>query len=172
MKKEFEIYTDGACIGNGNPENIGGWSFVFIQKGELFFKAVGVEKNTTNNRQEITGVLNSLRCCLEYKITDFIIFSDSQYVVNGFNSWVINWAKKHFMRGYPPAPIPNQDLWKQMYHIKDQFQSVDLRWVKGHNGNKWNEFADQLIEDEMAKDSNFISLQNKSLSYADRKRIT
>jgi len=160
MQKEFEIYTDGACIGNGQVENIGGWSFVCIERGELFFHSVGVFKNTTNNIQELTGVLNALRCCIEYKLTDFTIFSDSQYVVKGFNDWMTNWQKKNWKIN-SNQKVKNLSLWKELFEIKQQFDSVDLRWVKGHNGNQWNELADQLIEQEMAKDPNFKYYQEK-----------
>jgi ribonuclease HI len=148
MKPEFEIYTDGACIGNGQKDNIGGWSFVIVENDKNISEAVGVEFNTTNNRQEILGVLNSLRCCVEHDIESFVIYSDSQYVVKGFNDWMYGWALKRWMR--KGELIPNADLWKDMFEIKKSFEKVDLQWVRGHNGNKWNEHADQLIEKEMA----------------------
>lgn len=144
MKPEFEIYTDGACIGNGLKENIGGWSFVFVNNDKNFFEAVGIAYNTTNNRQEMLAVLNSLRCCVEHDIVSFVIYCDSQYVVNGVNDWMNGWKKKNWLR--KGELIPNADLWQEIYEIKKHFQSVDLRWVRGHNGNKWNEYADQLIE--------------------------
>jgi len=150
MKPEFEIYTDGACIGNGKKENIGGWSFVFVSKGEKFFESVGVVFNTTNNRQEILGVLNALRCCVEHDISSFVLYSDSQYVVNGFNEWMEKWKRKEWRRGAFRDFIPNHDLWQDLYAIKKQFTGVNLQWVRGHAGNKWNEYADQLIEKEMS----------------------
>lgn len=148
MKPEFEIYTDGACIGNGMKENTGGWSFVFVSNDKNIFEAVGIELNTTNNRQEMLAVLNSLRCCLEHDIKSFVIYCDSQYVVNGFNDWMRGWQKKGWLR--KGELIPNADLWKELFNIKLEFSTVDLRWVRGHNGNKWNEYADQLIEKEMS----------------------
>jgi ribonuclease HI len=83
-----------------------------------------------------------------------------------------NWAKKGFKRGYPPVDIPNADLWRQLHYLKEQFDTLDIRWVKGHSGNKWNEFADELIEKEMAKDPNFISLAKKSYTHANRSKTT
>lgn len=151
MEKEYKIYTDGACIGNGKAKNIGGWGFAFITKDELFFKATGTEKNTTNNRQEIRGVLNALYCCIEYKMFDFSIYSDSQYVVNGINNWMHSWFRKGFKRGFPPADIPNADLWKEVYSTVSMFDRVDIFWVRGHSGNKWNEFIDIEIQKEINK---------------------
>lgn len=151
MRKEFEIYTDGACIGNGQKENIGGWSFVVVKGKSLFYESCEIELNTTNNRQEITAVLNALLFCQEKNIKDFVIYSDSQYVVNGFTDWMHSWRKKSWLRGKPPVIIPNADLWKEMYKVRFKFESVDLRWVRGHNGNEWNEYADQLIETELSK---------------------
>lgn len=151
MITESEIYTDGACIGNGKKENIGGWSFVHVDRNQNLIEAVGVEYNTTNNRQEITAVLNALQYCLDHKITLFTIFSDSQYVVNGFNTWMHGWRNKRWVRGNPPAEIPNADLWKKMWIVKQALGKVDLKWVRGHDGNKWNEYADELINKEIEK---------------------
>lgn len=172
MSRIVEIYTDGACIGNGNKVNLGGCSFVVIENEELLSHNVRVEKNTTNNRQEIFGVFNALQFCLEFNITSFIIYSDSQYTVNGFNEWMFKWEQKKWSRGYPPQLIPNSDLWKQMFDIKNEFLFVDLRWVRGHDGNKWNELADKLIEIEMAKQPDFINIQKKSYNYANRSQTS
>lgn len=166
MKKEIEIYTDGACIGNGNAQNIGGWSFVVVEKGNLLLHSVGTAKNTTNNRQEMLAVLNSLLFCLENDVTDFTLYCDSQYVILGLTKWMDGWVKRGFKRGKPAFDIPNADLWKQLNYVKNQFDTLDLQWVRGHSGNKWNEFADQLIEKEMSKDPDFNNLSKKSYSHA------
>lgn len=151
MKPEFEIYTDGACVGNGLKENIGGWSFVFVNDAKNFFEAVGLVFNTTNNRQDMLAVLNSLRCCVEYNITSFVIYCDSQYVVKGFTDWMFGWQRRGWIRGIQNTPIPNADLWKELYEIGQEFNTVNIQWVRGHNGNIWNEYAVQIIEKELAK---------------------
>lgn len=149
----IEIYTDGACIGNGKPENVGGWSFVVIDGESLLHEKCEIEFNTTNNRQEVTAVLNALNYCYDNKIKNFVIYSDSQYTVNGFNDWMHSWEKKKWIRRSfsDNIHIPNSDLWKKMYSIWECFDTVDLRWVRGHNGNEWNEYADELITTEIEK---------------------
>ena len=96
------------------------------------------------------AVLNSLRCCFDHDIVSFVIYCDSQYVVNGFNDWMYGWNKKNWVRGYEKHPIPNADLWKELFEIRKEFQQCELKWVRGHNGNKWSEYADELINREMA----------------------
>ena len=149
--KKLQIYTDGACLGNGKKENIGGWSFVVVDGESLIYEECEIELNTTNNRQEITAVLNSLKYCHENDIVDFVIYCDSQYVVTGFMNWMHKWRSNGWVRGKPAALIPNYELWKEMYYLRFKFDKVDLRWVRGHNGNQWNEYADELIEQQILK---------------------
>lgn len=153
MNKEFLIYTDGACIGNGKSKNIGGWSYCIVKEDVLIHESVSVEFNTTNNRQELSGVINALIYCKKnsFSSLSFDLFSDSQYVVKGFNEWMHNWRRKGWVKEEPKIPIPNADLWKQLFDFKMDFGKISLIWVKGHAGNKWNERADRLIEIEMAK---------------------
>lgn len=145
MKRDFEIYTDGACIGNGQIKNVGGWGFVCVRKGQLFHELIGTEKDTTNNRQELSALVNALTFLQERNIEDCIIWCDSQYVVNGFNTWMYNWQKKNWMKGYPPEPVKNDDLWKELFDLSKCVVGVTLKWVRGHNGNKWNEYIDEKI---------------------------
>lgn len=155
MNKEFLIYTDGACIGNGKSRNIGGWGYCIIREGKLIHQEVKIEFNTTNNRQELSGVINALTYCQENNLGYFTILSDSQYVVKGFNEWMLNWRKKGWVKGLDKKPIPNDDLWKKLWWLKELLKPVFLVWVRGHNGDKWNEYADKLIEVEMAKHGSY-----------------
>lgn len=148
---DLVIYTDGACIGNGKAKNIGGWSFVIIENGKLIHQSVCVEFNTTNNRQELLAVIRALQHCVDNKIKSFTLYSDSQYVVNGYNSWMIKWQRRGWVRGQDKNPIPNDDLWKILNHLKELLAWRQIEWVRGHSGNKWNEYADRLIEIEMSK---------------------
>ena len=134
--KKIKIYTDGACSGNPGP---GGWGAILIYenaKKELS----GAEKNTTNNRMEIMGVIAALESLKE--MCEVEVFSDSSYVCNGITSWLANWKKNNW-RGSDKKPIKNQDLWQKMDEIL-QKHSVKMTWVKGHNGDVMNERADEL----------------------------
>ncbi|MFM8901142.1 MAG: ribonuclease HI [Burkholderiales bacterium] len=129
-------YTDGACKGNPGP---GGWGAWLSSKGkemDLF----GGEMNTTNNRMELTAVIEALaslkRSC------EVHIYTDSQYVRQGITEWIHNWKK----RGWKTADnklVKNADLWQRLDALRELHQ-VDWRWVKGHSGDPGNERADML----------------------------
>lgn len=131
-----EIFTDGACRGNPGP---GGWGALLrfgTEEKELF----GGEPETTNNRMELTAVIEALaalkRPC-EVKVT-----SDSTYVLKGIQEWMPNWKK----RGWKTAskkPVKNVDLWQKLDALIG-LHSIDWHWVKGHSGHRENEIADDL----------------------------
>ncbi len=134
--KNIEIFTDGACRGNPGP---GGWGVLLCFQGkekELF----GGEKDTTNNRMELTAAIEGLRSLTEQ--CEVILTTDSEYVRKGITEWVAGWKK----RGWKTAakkPVKNVDLWQALDEISRQ-HVVDWRWVKGHSGHRENEIADQL----------------------------
>ena len=124
------IYTDGACLGNPGP---GGWGAVIFENGEKK-QLHGAEENTTNNRMEITAVLEALRAIP--RNIDVRIFSDSTYVINTMTK---NWKRKK-----------NQDLWPLLDNEVGA-RNVEWEWVKGHSGDRFNEEADQLAYREASK---------------------
>jgi ribonuclease HI len=131
-----EIFTDGACRGNPGP---GGWG-VLMRFGNEEKSLCGGESETTNNRMELTAVIEGLmalkRPC-EVKVT-----SDSTYVLKGVQEWMPNWKK----RGWKTAskqPVKNVDLWQKLDAVIGEHE-IDWRWVKGHSGHRENEIADQL----------------------------
>lgn len=124
------IYTDGACLGNPGP---GGWGAVILENGEKK-QLHGSEENTTNNRMEITAVLEALRTIP--RNADVRIFSDSTYVINTMTK---NWKRKK-----------NQDLWALLDNEVGP-RNVEWEWVKGHSGDRFNEEADQLAYGEASK---------------------
>ncbi|MCW8932077.1 MAG: ribonuclease HI [Gammaproteobacteria bacterium] len=135
-KNKIYIYTDGAC--KGNP-GIGGWGAYMVYKDtkKEFF---GGEKETTNNRMEMTAAIKALdqltRPC------EVILTTDSQYLRKGITEWIINWKK----RGWKTAskkPVKNVDLWKQLDALVS-IHDVTWNWVKGHSGHPENEKADEL----------------------------
>ncbi len=135
---EYQVYTDGACSNNQAPGGQpGGWASVFVN-GPSFS---GADLSTTNNRMEMTAVIEALQNTPPQ--SSVTIYSDSAYVINAF---VQNWFKGWDQRGWRNAkgqPVENQDLWRQMQKLVKERQ---VRWVKvkGHSGNHYNEMADRL----------------------------
>lgn len=142
--KKIEIYTDGACSGNPGP---GGWGVVLVYNGKEK-ELSGSEKNTTNNRMELTAVimaLNALNQPCEVKLT-----TDSKYVCDAINkSWVYSWRKNGWKKS-DKKPALNVDLWKELLSLLEKHE-VEFIWVKGHNGHKYNEICDALAVKEYQK---------------------
>lgn len=142
--KQIEIYTDGACSGNPGP---GGWGAVLVYNGKEK-QLSGSEKETTNNRMELTAVimaLNALNQPCEVKLT-----TDSKYVCDAINkSWVYSWRKNGWKKS-DKKPALNVDLWKELLSLLEKHE-VEFIWVKGHNGHKYNEICDALAVKEYQK---------------------
>lgn len=142
--KQIEIYTDGACSGNPGP---GGWGAVLVYNGKEK-ELSGSEKNTTNNRMELTAVimaLNALNQPCEVKLT-----TDSKYVCDAVNKgWVYSWRKNGWRKS-DKKPALNVDLWKELLSLLEKHK-VEFIWVKGHNGHKYNEICDALAVNEYQK---------------------
>jgi ribonuclease HI len=135
-KHSVIIYTDGAC--KGNP-GLGGWGVV-LRSGDKEKHLYGGEKNTTNNRMEMTAVikaLNALKSSCHIQL-----FTDSQYVNRGVNEWLQNW-KKAGWRTASRAPVKNVDLWQAIDELLDGHE-IEWHWVKGHSGDPGNDLADEL----------------------------
>lgn len=142
--KQIEIYTDGACSGNPGP---GGWGAVLVYN-EKEKELSGSEKNTTNNRMELTAVimaLNALNQPCEVKLT-----TDSKYVCDAVNKgWVYSWRKNGWRKS-DKKPALNVDLWEELLSLLEKHE-VEFIWVKGHNGHKYNEICDTLAVNEYQK---------------------
>ncbi len=136
MSKPVDIYTDGACRGNPGP---GGWGAILMASGrekELY----GGERETTNNRMELTAVIRALEALT--RTADARVFSDSQYVRLGITQWLAQWKARGW-RTAARKPVKNQDLWEQL-EAATQAHRIEWHWVKGHSGNVGNERADAL----------------------------
>ncbi|MDR2068232.1 MAG: ribonuclease HI [Holosporaceae bacterium] len=136
--KHVEIYTDGACSGNPGP---GGWGALVISEG-MEDELCGGEKNTTNNRMELTAVIRALEHLPES--CSVTLYTDSAYVKNGVVIWIHNWMKNGWQNSRK-EPVKNQDLWLRLLEISAK-HTVSWNWVKGHAGNRFNERADQLAK--------------------------
>lgn len=137
MKKQVTIYTDGACSGNPGP---GGWGAILLhqdQKKELS----GFEPDTTNNRMELTAVIEAIHalktpCALS-------IYTDSAYVCNAFhNGWLQNWLNNGWKTA-SKRPVENQDLWLALLDVLRIHEFTFLK-VKGHSDNPLNNRCDEL----------------------------
>ena len=135
--KKVDIYTDGACSGNPGP---GGWGAVLVYNG-VEKELCGGNKDTTNNRMELTAVIEALKALKEPCTVD--LTTDSKYVCDAINqNWVFNW-KKNGWRKADKKPALNVDLWEELLIQLDK-HNVTFIWVKGHNGHHYNEKCDEL----------------------------
>ena len=136
-KVKVVIYTDGGCIDNPGP---GGYGVVLLYGKKRKELSAGYRK-TTNNRMEIMACIEGLKT-LKYPCS-VTLYSDSQYVVNSIEKgWAKRWKRKGWMRNQV-EPAENADLWAQFLDLCET-HSVELKWVRGHAGNKENERCDQL----------------------------
>lgn len=135
-RRTVEIYTDGACKGNPGP---GGWGALLRCEGRER-ELCGGERETTNNRMELTAVIEALRALRQP--SHVILHTDSQYVQKGITEWIHAWKAKGW-RTASKAPVKNVDLWKALDEEASHHR-IDWRWVKGHAGHDGNERADAL----------------------------
>ena len=140
------IYTDGGCSGNPGP---GGWAFVVSENGENREYRSGGDQSTTNNKMELTAVINALEYAKANGERDVVILTDSQYVKNGITVWIHSW-KKNGWRTSSKAPVKNVEYWVTLDKLNDEL-NVDWQWVKGHAGIAGNEECDRLVRMETAK---------------------
>ena len=134
--KEVIIYTDGACRGNPGP---GGWGALIkfdTTEKEIF----GGQNNTTNNQMELTAVIESLKTLNEP--CNVHITTDSKYVMNGIEEWIIKWKKNNW-KNSNKKEVKNKELW---IHLDSEVKKhkITWSWVKGHAGHYGNEIADSL----------------------------
>ncbi len=148
MNEKVYAYTDGACRGNPGP---GGWGVLLKYKGkekELF----GGERETTNNRMELTAAILALESLT--RSCRVCVVTDSVYVSKGISEWLPNWIR----RGWRTAsrdPVKNVDLWQRLDAARNRHE-VEWQWVRGHSGHPENERADRLANqgiDELLKSS-------------------
>ena len=132
----IDIYTDGACKGNPGP---GGWGCL-LEWGDHTRELFGGENPTTNNRMELTAVIEGLRSL--NRRCHIRIVTDSVYVKDGVTSWMANWKRNGWMTK-ARKPVKNRDLW-ELLDAELASHDVEWEWVKGHAGHPGNERADEL----------------------------
>ncbi len=135
--KRVTLYTDGACSGNPGP---GGWGSILVYEG-VEKELSGKESSTTNNRMELTAVIEGLRALKEPCLVD--LYADSKYVVDGLSKgWAEGWRKNGWKKA-DKKPALNPDLWEVLLDLC-KIHQVTCHWVKGHSENPYNNRCDQL----------------------------
>lgn len=148
----IEVWTDGGCRGNnGQPDSIGGYG-IFLKYGEHEKELYEGEVGTTNNIQEMKGVINALKA-IKTTRTPIKLYSDSAYVVNGINQWVKGWKRNGWKK--KGGEIKNLELWKEIDRLVSIQEDIEVIKVKGHSDNEGNNRADELanIAMDMVEDS-------------------
>ncbi len=142
--KTVILYTDGACSGNPGP---GGWGAILEFNG-VQKELSGGEASTTNNRMELTAVIQGLSALKEPCQVE--LYSDSKYVIDGLSKgWAAGWKKKGWIKS-DKKPALNPDLWEELLTLTGTHRMV-YHWVKGHGENQMNNRCDQLAVAESQK---------------------
>ena len=142
--KTVTIYTDGACSGNPGP---GGWGAVLLY-GQHKKEISGGAASTTNNRMELSGVIEALSLLKEPCVVE--LYSDSRYVIDALDKgWAVGWRKRGWVKS-DKQPALNPDLWEQLLDLAARHQ-LRCHWVKGHASNPYNNRCDELAVAESRK---------------------
>ncbi len=131
------IFTDGSCDPNPGP---GGWGFVWVENDEIIKERSGVDPNTTNNRMELQALIEAYKQLP--KDAEVTVHTDSQLCVNTITQWAAGWEKRGWKR--KTGPIKNLELVQELYALAGEHPKVTLKWIKAHDGSRWNEYADVL----------------------------
>jgi len=148
MNKSVEIWTDGGCQGNPGP---GAWAYV-IRADSFLEEKSGFDPLTTNNRMELTAVLEALTVLagsVDRKSHPMTVFTDSQYVQKGITVWIHSWERNSW-RTSAKKPVKNADLWSALWNLARSLP-VSWAWVEGHSGNEMNERCHHLVEQSIAR---------------------
>ena len=143
QRKQVELFTDGACSGNPGP---GGWGMIVLNEEEnkILFVEHDTENPTTNNRMELKAMICALGYAESNPRDQFIIYSDSSYVVNSCNIWMRNWVNNGW-RNSKKQEVENVDLMKALWnYISRPFFNAEIIQCKGHIGDIGNELADAV----------------------------
>lgn len=152
MQCEYiHLFTDGACRGNQNDNNIGAWG-AYMKYKQFEHSVKGGTRNTTNNIMELTGCIEGLKSITNKEIP-VIVYLDSAYVLNGITSWISKW-KINGWRTSNKKAVENKELWIRLDNLVSEFKNIKFEKVKGHSDNEGNIKADLLCNkymDEMER---------------------
>lgn len=144
MTARVEIFTDGACCSNPGP---GGWG-VILRCKNVEKELSGGEEETTNNRMELTAVIEALSALKAS--CNITLYTDSKYVMNGITEWLESWKKNNWRTSNKKSAVKNVDLWQKLDNLVSKHE-IRWVWVKGHNGHPENERVDKLARNEAVK---------------------
>jgi len=137
-RAHVELYTDGACSGNPGP---GGWAYLLRHPNSgAECERAGGERRTTNNRMELTAVIEGLGALDAPSVVD--LYSDSKYTLDGLKTWLDNWIRRGW-RTASKQPVKNEDLWRALDTLR-KTHDIRFHWVRGHAGHEENERVDRL----------------------------
>ena len=131
------VFTDGSATPNPGP---GGWGAVYVAGGEVVAQAHGESPQTTNNRMELTALINGFD--LVPPGTPAVVYTDSKLCVDTITKWAPGWERAGWKR--KSGPVQNLDLVKELYAKAKARPELRLEWIAAHNGSRWNEYADSL----------------------------
>lgn len=131
------VFTDGAAEPNPGP---GGWGAVYVADNQIVGELWGHEPHTTNNRMELSALING--CALVPEGKKAVLYTDSQLCVSTINEWAKGWEARGWKR--KGGEIKNLELVQELYAICQRRPELELRWIAAHSGNRWNEYADAL----------------------------
>ena len=138
------VFTDGSC--EGNPGR-GGWGVVWVEDDRILAERSGADPATTNNRMELMGLIAGYE--LLPADAEVTIYSDSNLCVQTVNEWAAAWERRGWKR--KTGPIANLELVKRLYALSLAHPKVKLRWIRAHDGSRWNEYADALAESWLSR---------------------
>jgi len=131
------VFTDGSCEGNPGP---GGWGTVWVEDDRVRAERSGTDPATTNNRMELRALIEA------YKLlppdAEVTVYSDSELCVKTINEWAAGWEARGWRR--KTGPIANLELVKELYALARAHPRARLRWIRAHDGSRWNEYVDAL----------------------------
>ncbi len=133
------VFTDGSAVPNPGP---GGWGAVYVVDDEIVAEAYGYGGETTNNRMELTALIEAVD--LVPPGTPVTVYSDSNLAVRTINEWAEGWERRGWKR--KTGPVENLDLVKKAYRAFKERPELSLEWIKAHTGFRWNEYADELAD--------------------------
>jgi ribonuclease HI len=131
------VFTDGSCEPNPGP---GGWGAVYVVRGEVVDQAHGQDPMTTNNRMELTALIQGV--LLVPPGTPAVVYSDSRLVIDTLTKWAASWERAGWKR--KTGPVQNLDLVQEAYALVSARPELRLEWIAAHAGSRWNEYADAL----------------------------